>query len=141
MFIYIHTYHWRMMRMRMMMSLSCLIWNILFSKLFMAFLAKVSLLFTVFNATFNNISVYRGGQVNWWRKLEYPKKTSNLPQVTDKIYHILLYRVHLAWVGFELTTLMVIGTDCIDSCKFNYNMITATTVPIVSLKWKHYILT
>ena len=130
MFIYIHTYHWRMMRMRMMMSLSCLIWNILFSKLFMAFLAKVSLLFTVFNATFNNISVYRGGQVNWWRKLEYPKKTSNLPQVTDKIYHILLYQVHLAWVGFELTTLMVIGTDCIDSCKFNYNMITATTVPM-----------
>ena len=130
MFIYIHTYHWRMMRMRMMMSLSCLIWNILFSKLFMAFLAKVSLLFTVFNATFNNISVYRGGQLNCWRNLDYPKITSNLPQVTDKIYHILLYRVHLAWVGFELTTLMVIGTDCIDSCKFNYNMITATTVPM-----------
>ena len=25
----------------------------------------------------------------------------------------MLYRVHLTWVGFELTTLMVIGTDCI----------------------------
>jgi hypothetical protein len=25
----------------------------------------------------------------------------------------MLYRVHLAWVGFELTTLVVIGTDCI----------------------------
>jgi hypothetical protein len=34
------------------------------------------------------------------------------------------YRVHLPWTGFELTTLVVIGTDCIDSCKSNYHMIT-----------------
>jgi hypothetical protein len=26
-------------------------------------------------------------------------------------YHIMLYRVHLAWVGFDLTTLVVIDTD------------------------------
>ena len=38
-------------------------------------------------------------------------------------YHIMLYRVHLAWVGFKLTTLVVIGTDCISSCKSNYHTI------------------
>jgi len=41
----------------------------------------------VFNATFNNISVYRGGQFYWWRKPEYPEKTTVLPQVTDTLSH------------------------------------------------------
>ena len=34
--------------------------------------------------------LYRGSQFYWWRKLEYPKKTTDLPQVTDKILsHVL----------------------------------------------------
>jgi len=33
-------------------------------------------------------------------------------------------------VGFELTTLVVIGTDCIGSIKSNYHTITTTTNPI-----------
>jgi hypothetical protein len=45
-------------------------------------------------------------------------------------YHIMLYRVHPAWVGFKLTTLVVISTDCIGSCKSNYHMITTTTAPM-----------
>ena len=39
----------------------------------------------------------------------------------------MLYRVHLAWARFELTTLVVMGTDCICSCKSIYH--TITTAP------------
>ena len=32
--------------------------------------------------------LYRGGHFYWWRKREYPEKTTDLPHVTAKLDHI-----------------------------------------------------
>jgi len=65
----------------------------------------------VFITIFNNILI-----ISWWSVLlvaetEYPNKTTDLSLVPDKLYHIILYRVHLPWGRFELTPLLVINTD------------------------------
>jgi hypothetical protein len=42
------------------------------------------------NTTFNNIQLYRDDQFYWWRKPEYPEKTTDLSQVTDTLSHIVV---------------------------------------------------
>ena len=47
-------------------------------------------------ALFRIFQLYRGGQVLLVEETGVPGETTILLQVTDKLYHIMLYRVHPA---------------------------------------------
>ena len=106
---------------------------------------KVDLIwFIVLNATFGNISVIswrsvllkktRGPRENHrhvasnWQSLSHNvvllalsgSRTHNLPDIQDNLQNELQDLI---------TCMVVIGTDCIGSCKSNHHMITATTAP------------
>ena len=73
--------------------------------------------------------LYRSSPFYWWRKPEYMKKTTDILPLTDKLITLCCMEYTLPWVGFYLTKLVVIGTDCIGSCKSNYHTITTMTTP------------
>jgi len=84
--------------------------------------------FMVFNATFNNISVIS------WQSVLLVKETG-VPRENHRYvashWQILSNKCCIeytsTWAGFKHTTLVVIDTDYIGSCKSNYNTITAAT--------------
>ena len=66
------------------------------------------------------VSFIGGG--NWVPRENHWPVASHWQTLSHTHVHVMLYRVHHAWAGFELTTLVVIGTDYIHvgSWKSNY---------------------
>ena len=77
--------------------------------------------FMVFNATFKNVSVIS------WRSVLLVEETRLPGENHRQTLSQCCIVCTLQWTELELTTLVVIGTDCSDSCKSNYH--TTKTVP------------
>jgi hypothetical protein len=116
--------------------------------------------------------LYRSSQFYWWRKLECPEKPFTFIYVYNLVFWYLfmftilftciylclqscllvfIYVYNLVYLYlfieqsfmFELTTLVVIGTDCIGSCKSNYHTITTANDSPLSyydIPPKHYVI-
>ena len=76
----------------------------------------------VFNTTFNYISVIS------WRSVILIEETGEHHR-PDKLFWIMLYRVHITMSGIGMHRLVVIGTDCIGSCKSKNRTLMTTTTP------------
>ena len=73
--------------------IQCCIWFYYYYLAYIRYTSWVRIM--VFNATLNNIAVISWRSVVLVEETGAPGENHVLPIVTDKFYHIILYRVHL----------------------------------------------
>ena len=64
------------------------------------------------------------------------KPPTSRKSLTNFITHCCM-KYTSPWVGFELKNVVVIPTDCINSCQSNYNTMTTTAAPAVGVGKRH----
>ena len=92
----------------------------------------------VFNAICNNTGYFNdivADSFYRWRKPEHPKKTTDRPQVADKLYHITLY-----WVQWWSTIPPISTKRTITSDLKSLNIIKTTKYTIWHWKSRSYTL-
>ena len=78
----------------------------------------------VFNATFNNISVISRWSVLLVEETGLPGENHRpVSSHWQTLSQYVVFEYTSPWTGFELTTLVVIDTDCTGSCKSNFNLL------------------
>ena len=101
--------------------------------------------YMVFNATFNNISFisWRSVLLVCWNRKTRRKQPTCHKSLTNLIT-LCCIEYTSPWMGFELKTLVVIGSDRTGSWKSNYDTITttfnATFIIASAISWRSVLL-